>query len=295
MIKLLKRVSSKETFFFKILWLILCLLFCVDNVLGQSIFYALPQNIAHGKILDSCHLIITYCCKQIIDTKKSTVVSDIQILEIGNNISKYYSYLAFRSDSLCTEWHLKHKNAQSSPRYIGITDSQNPIWTEIYKSKQGYIVYERSPGDYQYNENYDMQNWNLCDDTLTIAGYLCQKAKCRFRGRDYIAWFTIDIPIDNGPWKFGGLPGLILKIYDTRNHYIFNCTRIYQPKKVFYIKQYITDFQSMSREKIMKTDKSRHDDFTKELRFNGGNFWIMGRGDITNSIIKFPYNPIELE
>ncbi len=49
---------------------------------------------------------------------------------------------------------------------------------------------------------------------MTILNYQCHKAETTFRGRSYTAWFTIDIPINEGPWKLYGLPGLILKLED---------------------------------------------------------------------------------
>jgi GLPGLI family protein len=293
LLEMILNTIKQHTNFLNKIWLIL--FFLPWNISGQTIFYPPFQNIADMEILDSCRIKITYSYKQTVDIKNSITKNDIQILEIGNNISKYYSYLAFYSDSSCTEWHSKHKNAQSSPRYIGINAAQNPLWTEIYRSKQGYMIYERSPGNYRYAECLNLQNWKLYDDTLTVTGYLCQKAECSFRGRDYTAWFTVDIPVDNGPWKFGGLPGLILRIYDAKSHYIFDCTEIDRMSAGCYIKRYKTNFQLTSREKILKTEKARHDDFTKELRLNGGNFWVAGRGDMTNTIVRYPYNPIELK
>ena len=64
-------------------------------------------------------------------------------------------------------------------------------------------------------------NWQLFPDTLTIKNYKCNKATTTFEGRDYVAWYSTDIPISDGPHKFWGLPGLILKIYDSENHYTF--------------------------------------------------------------------------
>lgn len=63
-------------------------------------------------------------------------------------------------------------------------------------------------------------NWTIdTAETRNIQGYDCSKASTPFRGRDYIAWFTPDIPVPFGPWKFGGLPGLILEVQDTENLY----------------------------------------------------------------------------
>ena len=57
-------------------------------------------------------------------------------------------------------------------------------------------------------------DWEIFPDTMTVLGYLCFKATAAFRGRNYIAWFTMDIPINDGPWKIYGLPGLILRLED---------------------------------------------------------------------------------
>ncbi|MEO1518761.1 MAG: GLPGLI family protein [Bacteroidota bacterium] len=56
--------------------------------------------------------------------------------------------------------------------------------------------------------------WNITEETRKIGRFNCQKATIRFRGRDYIAWFAKDIPVPFGPWKFQGLSGLILDVYD---------------------------------------------------------------------------------
>jgi GLPGLI family protein len=55
-------------------------------------------------------------------------------------------------------------------------------------------------------------NWSLIDSAQVLLGYKCQIAKTKFRGRTYFASFTTEIEIQNGPWKFHGLPGMILKV-----------------------------------------------------------------------------------
>jgi GLPGLI family protein len=59
---------------------------------------------------------------------------------------------------------------------------------------------------YWYSEETPKINWKLSDETKTMIGYNCKKATCRFRGRNYIAWYAMDIPIKAGPYKFSGLP-----------------------------------------------------------------------------------------
>lgn len=67
--------------------------------------------------------------------------------------------------------------------------------------------------------------WSLQQEETKIIGkFICQKATTSFRGRDYEAWYTLEIPISNGPWKFQGLPGLILEIYTTDKDRSFSYT-----------------------------------------------------------------------
>lgn len=67
---------------------------------------------------------------------------------------------------------------------------------------------------YWYRDSLHNQLWSITDSTKQIGGYTCRSATSFFRGRHYTCWFTPEIPLNNGPWKFGGLPGLILEVYD---------------------------------------------------------------------------------
>lgn len=64
-------------------------------------------------------------------------------------------------------------------------------------------------------------NWEISKDTMDLDGYKTQKATTKFGGRIWTAWFTPDIKISNGPYKFYGLPGLILKLEDETGDYRF--------------------------------------------------------------------------
>ena len=54
--------------------------------------------------------------------------------------------------------------------------------------------------------------WNILPDTSTVTGLLSYKATCTFGGRNWTAWFAPEIPVSDGPYKFAGLPGLIVKL-----------------------------------------------------------------------------------
>lgn len=85
------------------------------------------------------------------------------------------------------------------------------------------LVYDNLSVYYKYEEKLPLQEWQLHADNMTILGQLAYKATTTFRGRAFTAWYCPDIPFTAGPWKFGGLPGLILFIRDEQGHYEFKC------------------------------------------------------------------------
>lgn len=77
--------------------------------------------------------------------------------------------------------------------------------------------------------------WNLCDAQDTVLSYPCKRAEVLYSGRNYSAWYTTDIPIPVGPWKFYGLPGLILKIEDKEGCFKFEALGMETLDKPSYI------------------------------------------------------------
>ncbi len=90
-------------------------------------------------------------------------------------------------------------------------------------------VYENRALKYYIYKDSASINWELISEFKDISGYNCQKAITAFRGRNYEAWFTSEIPLSFGPWKFGGLPGLILEVYDQTGEIYFSAEQIEIP------------------------------------------------------------------
>lgn len=117
------------------------------------------------------------------------------------------------------------------------THAEIQLWMDknsrSYKPRSTYHIYKNYPigkitftqhsldGTFKYEEKLDAIHWELTQDTATIGGYFSQKAYCDYGGRKWTAWFCPDIPFKDGPYKFNGLPGLIVKVYDSRKHYVF--------------------------------------------------------------------------
>jgi GLPGLI family protein len=98
----------------------------------------------------------------------------------------------------------------------------------IYKKNDVFVQFTRQIGKKAFlvQDTTPKLNWNITSEEKTIAGLNCSKATMEFRGRKYVAWFTTSLPINYGPWKFNGLPGVILEVYDTELLYVWQAKKI---------------------------------------------------------------------
>ena len=78
-------------------------------------------------------------------------------------------------------------------------DNQMTVYDKAGSLEHGY-----------YTEPLGEIVWEISDSTKIVLGYDCVMATANYHGRDWTAWFTPDIPLQEGPWKLCGLPGLIL-------------------------------------------------------------------------------------
>lgn len=94
--------------------------------------------------------------------------------------------------------------------------------------KQEQTVYDDYSDQFaKYNEPFQEMQWEVVtDSTKTILGYECMMAMTAYHGRDWTAWFAPEIPAHDGPWKFAGLPGLILMASESQGIYSFTANGI---------------------------------------------------------------------
>ena len=249
--------------------------------------------------VDSVTTRILYALNAIDSNDPSTFV-DLQRLEIGANLSKFYSYFTFRNDSLIADFFRRNPRAGGFQQMGEFGRKGNVwlpvIWYDTFKnfSENTLTVFANTPHgipNFQYTERLPTQNWQLYDETRTIMGYLCQKATTRFRGRDFVAWFAPEIPISNGPWKFGGLPGLILKVYDTDKHFVFEAIKIERHRDPFPMKMFDPNrYRITDRTTLRQLDKDIHRDF-----FTVGEMRATDRDGNPVQFTPIPFYPLELE
>ena len=127
--------------------------------------------------------------------------------------------------------------------------------------------------NYLYTEDRTM-DWKILPETAKIGDYKTQKAETNFAGRTWFAWFTTDIPFQDGPYKFSGLPGLIVKVEDSNGDFSFD---LKEAKKI----STIATFEERGSTITLK----RKDFVKQELKFkqDPGSFTTnSGRGGMRN-------------
>ena len=181
--------------------------------------------------IDKVRYEITYRTKSIIDTTKVDSLGNFiyneedMRLDVGEQVSFFYSY----SNALYEQQRIEmmNKGNFSVPNMRGGSISWK-LFKNFPTGKTTYIDNVFRDG-FRVVEPIEQPQWELIpDSTARILDYNCQMARCNYKGRQWFAWFTTDIPIDNGPWKLDGLPGLVLRAYDNSRHYIFDCVGLKQ-------------------------------------------------------------------
>lgn len=127
---------------------------------------------------------------------------------------------------------------------------------EFYKdfeSGQIWRLMEIADRDYAFLEEDAPVEWSITNETKTYEGYEAQKATTTYAGRDYVAWFSLEIPIADGPYVFTGLPGLIVELYDVGELFKFSLLsvkKLEEPKVWTFNKRKI---KIQSRAKVLNT------------------------------------------
>lgn len=177
--------------------------------------------------IDTVSVEVTYSCRIRRVLHMESYSSDLQILEIGEKHSRYYSKYAEIADSLYTNFHENANFGRDKNGYVREGNYED-IYINYPKPGKISVVNRYLKRNFIYEEIRPELKWEISSDTENISGYDCFKASTHFRGRIWYAWFTMDIPLDYGPWKLSGLPGLILKAEDADGYFTYKTVGIRQ-------------------------------------------------------------------
>ena len=170
---------------------------------------------------DSTILSVTYDAYYKKFEEEPKIEKDLMRLDIGEHSSQYVS--------VRLEYVSKHKNDIIAKKIKIPYEGYTTLRDEVYKNtpQSGYIKFIHMPGWISCRDKIDgLFEWKLLEGDSIVCKYSCHKAVTTFRGRTWTVWYTLDLPYSDGPWKFCGLPGLVLHAYDSDGYFRFNCIGI---------------------------------------------------------------------
>ncbi len=197
----------------------ICLFLCCNNIQSQG-------------VIDTVSYRFVYDVQARVFEQSTKMKPDLHYLDIGTTgVSHYYS-----------TWQLSTIHIIDSVFRIGGSSADyNRVRQEkgIEPSNFMYFIFKNYPQKglqtvnypsadfFQYQEPMG-QEWDLIEGDTVVLEHPCQKAKCHYHGKEWTAYYATDIPMSEGPWKLCGLPGLILRAYDSDGAFVFNCIEIHQ-------------------------------------------------------------------
>lgn len=189
-------------------------------------------------------------------TDREERTTEMHRLYTGNSVSYYTSDVFMALDSMMTKF---RENPQASMRRMSgnFDDMPRPEFlSRVYKdleSNQAWASVAILRDRYVYEEPEFPVKWEMTEETKEIGEYNAQKATTHFGGRDWTAWFTFQVPIQDGPYVFSGLPGLILELTDADEDYQFNVTSIKPLKEKYEIELETNKLKGISKKEFIKT------------------------------------------
>lgn len=162
------------------------------------------------------------------------------MLIFNNNTSLYIT----RQDSLEGGHQYKINTYNSGESTFMQTYATNEVGFRYYNDKRKDSFYSRDIGFRMVKEKTPDISWNLTPESKKIGNFVCKKATAMFRGRNYTAWYSPEIPLPYGPWKLQGLPGLILEAYDTNKEIFWYFKSIEYPSNSGYLLRKILNKQN---------------------------------------------------
>ena len=155
--------------------------------------------------------------------KPDDVNSDNMILDLKNSISIFRESQDKKSDSIkLSNGNGRFKMGVENQFYVKKNLAQKRIEKVITYLERDYLL----PIE-------EILDWKITSEEKIIGKYKSQKAEITYGGRNWIAWFTTELPFSDGPYIFNGLPGLIVSIQDSNNDYSFNLIEVKKGDNIF--------------------------------------------------------------
>lgn len=210
------------------------------------------------------------------------------VLLANSKESKFYSPRTEQIDSLNStpEGEVKFKEMQRAAALGGNYDDiprRDGSMYVVKSTESGIMKVYDTAGMEQYIVEEPLENieWTLVEDSVkNVLGYDCFMATAAYHGRKWTAWFTPEIPVQAGPWKLAGLPGLILEADADNGVYSFFATGIQNTDRPI-IPVYLADsYEKISRKDFLKAKRSFLDNPLGQINAKYGASGVVVSGDV---------------
>lgn len=209
--------------------------------------------------------------------KEGVVVTNQYILQISDKGSKFYSPRTQALDSLeSTPEGKKVYQQMALNSYLGGKLKDMPKRDGSYYVTKNFEKGELEHFDvigkekYRYSEPIEQMTWIVTDSTKRVLGYECLQGVADYNGRHWTVWFTTELPVQQGPWKLHGLPGLILDASADGGDYRFEATGLQQTSKELtpvYLKD---EYMTVDRKQYLREKRSFADNPLAKLNAQMG-------------------------
>ena len=158
---------------------------------------------------------------QLDSTNAESAKTEMMFLDVTPQSSRYYSYDTYKQDSIRYADFEKQIRTTGAMNVVTTTVQKSFVRYSVSKTYQDFKLYLHTrvgPDSYKVFDQTPM-NWKIENEKQKIGEFDAQKATTFYQGRKWTAWFAPEIPLQDGPYKFHGLPGLIVKVYnDNQTH-----------------------------------------------------------------------------
>ncbi|KMQ63838.1 hypothetical protein ACM40_03420 [Chryseobacterium sp. BLS98] len=202
---------------------------------------------------------------------KSDIKTENAYLDISAEKSLFYSENRYKRDSILQKAFQSGggRGSISRDQMEGVRTNIN-YSVEKDKASQKTLFKDRIGRDlYSYEEDRPL-NWKMSSETTKIGDYKVQKATTDFAGRKWTAWFTTDLPYQDGPYKFGGLPGLIVKVEDDKGDYSFDLMKNYKIPEIATLNQFGNTLKVKRADYLKQQEKFKADPMSFMQNSGGG-------------------------
>ncbi|MGN7756169.1 GLPGLI family protein [Chryseobacterium sp. 22532] len=204
---------------------------------------------------------------------KSDIKTENAYLDISAEKSLFYSENRYKRDSILQKAFQGGggRGSVSREQMEGVRTNINYSVEKDKASQKTYFKDRIGRDVYVYEEDRPL-NWKISSETTKIGDYKVQKATTDFAGRTWTAWFTTDLPYQDGPYKFGGLPGLIVKAEDDKGDYSFDLMKNYKIAEIVTLNQFGNTLKVKRSDYLKQQEKFKTDPMSFMQSGGGGGF-----------------------